>query len=106
LRLRPFARPPRQARLEALLGARLGEEGVQGPGLDLDEAADLLLAVDDQAQRHRLDPSRADPLLDLAPEEGAEPEAHEAVDDPARLLGVDAVHVDQARVLERLADGL
>ena len=92
-----LARPADEAALEAEVVADLGEGGVDRPRLDRDKGADLRLTVDDQSQRHRLDTAGADALLDLAPEERAEPVADQAVDDPTRLLGVDEVHVDVAR---------
>src|SRR3989449_11100671 len=56
-----------QPRLERL--AVLLEVGLDGPVLLRHELADLLLALADQAQRHRLDPSRGQAGLDALPQE-------------------------------------
>ena len=63
------------------------------------------LAVGDQPDGDRLDPARAQVAGDLAPEQGAELIAHEPVEEPPGLLGVDHVHVDRADVAERVLDG-
>jgi hypothetical protein len=91
-----------QARLEACGVA--GEVAVDGPVLGGDEAADLVLAVADQAQRHRLDAAGGDPRGDVAPQRRGEPVAHDPVDRAAGLLGVHQAGVDPARVLEGLED--
>src|SRR3989442_593142 len=56
----------------------LRELDVDRPRLDGDELAYFLLPVDHQAQRHRRDSTGADSLLDLAPQERAEPEPDQA----------------------------
>src|SRR5262249_17089236 len=68
-----------EASQEMLVSGTLGELGVDRPRLDGDELADLLLAVDHEAQRHRGDAPRTDALLHLGPQERAEPETHQAV---------------------------
>src|SRR5438270_456159 len=78
---------------------------IDRPGLLGDESPDLLFPVHDEPQRDRLDPAGPDALLDLAPEERAQPVAHQPVDDPPSLLGVDQPHVDVPGVLERSPDG-
>ena len=75
------------------------------PVLAGDEAPDLALAVDDDADGDGLDPTGRQAAADLARQERAERVADEPVDDPPRLLGVDEVRVDLARVGERVADG-
>ena len=62
------------------------------------KAADLALALDDEPDRDRLHATGRQATLDLLAEERAQRVADEAVDDAARLLGVDEVHVDLARV--------
>src|SRR5207248_10966035 len=86
--------------------ALLRELDVDRPGFDRDELADLVLAVDDQAQCDRGDAAGPNALLDLAPQERAEPESDHAVDHAPRLLGVDASHVEAAGRLQRPAHGL
>jgi len=68
------------------------------------ERADLALAVHDQAKRDALHASRTEASGHLAPEHGAHHVAHDAVKDSPRLLRVDAVGVDGARLAERLED--
>ena len=65
------------------------EIGLDGPVLALDEALDLVLAFDDHPQRRTLDPSCRQPPVDLLPQQGRQVEAHEVVERPACLLGVD-----------------
>ena len=84
--------------------ALLGELGVDRPRLDRDELANLLLAIAHQAQRDRGDPPGADPLLDLAPKERAQPVADQPVDHAPSLLGVDQAHVDLTRRLQGAAN--
>ena len=68
-------------------------------------AGDLALALDDEADGDRLDaPGRQAAADLLARQQRAQRVADQAVDDAARLLRVDEVHVDLARVRERLAD--
>ena len=80
------------------------EDRLDRPVLARREAADLALALDDQADGDRLDAPGRQAALDLLAEERAQRVADQAVDDAARLLGVDEVHVDLARVGERLLD--
>ena len=65
----------------------------------------LALAVDDQSGRDGLDPAGGQAGHDLLPEDRADLVAVEAVEDAARLLGLDEVHVELARVLGGLEDG-
>jgi len=59
------------------------------PVLFGDKGADFLLPITDQAHRHRLHPSRAEAPFDLVPEKRADLVAHEAIEDPAGLLGLE-----------------
>ena len=81
-----------------------GDDGLDRPVLASGEAHDLALALDHEADGNGLDATRGEASLDLLREERAQGVAHEAIDDPTRLLGVDQVHVDLTRVGERLAD--
>jgi hypothetical protein len=66
---------------------------------------DLALALDDQAQRHRLHaPGRQAFAPDLLAQQRAELVADQAVEDAARLLGVHALLIDRARLRERRGD--
>ena len=73
----------------------LGQEGV-----------DLVFAVADHLRRHGLHAAGGKALFHLRPEDGADLIAHQAVEHAPRLLGVDAVDVDAARVLDGGLDGL
>ena len=86
--------------------SRALERGVDRPVLDRDERLDLLLAVADDPQRHRLDaPGRKAPP-DLLPEEVGDLVADEPVDDAPRLLRVDEAAVDLSGVFHRREHGL
>ena len=69
-------------------------------------ASICVLALEDDPQRHRLNPAGGEPAPDLLPEEVRDLVADEPVDDPAGLLRVDLARVDLARVLHRLQDRL
>src|SRR5262249_29321771 len=89
-------------------GRRLagGELSGQRPVLLGDERLDLTLTLDDDPHRDALDATGRETAAHLVPEQRADLVADEAVEDPARLLGVDLVPVDLARVLERVQDRL
>ena len=63
----------------------------------------LLLALDDDPQRDRLHPSGADAALDLLPEQRADLVADQPVEHAARLLGVEQMLIELARMGDRLA---
>ena len=88
----------RGGELRGLLGL---QPGVERPVLDGDEGPDLALAIDDQAHRHRLYASGRQAATDLVPQQRREAVADQTVQHAARLLGVDLLDVDAARVLER-----
>ena len=71
---------------------------VQGPVFLRDEGRDLLFAVADDAQRDGLDTPGGKPALDLIPQKGRDPVAHDAVEHTPCLLGIHQMHVDLARV--------
>ena len=70
------------------------------------EGVDLALALDDEAHGDRLDTPGRQARSDLAPQQRAERVADEPIEDAPRLLRVDEVVVDLARVGESVADGV
>ena len=82
------------------------EARVEQPVLLALERLDLLLAVNDHARSDRLHTSSGQTLLYLAPEQRGELIADDAVEYAPRLLGIDKVLVDAARVLDALGDDL
>ena len=78
--------------------------GLDGPVLPGLEGLDLLLALDDHAQRRALHPAGGQPAPDLAPQERREVETHQVIQGPPRLLGIDEVHRQGARSLQGLGD--
>ena len=82
------------------------ETRVEQPVLLALESLDLLLAVNDHARGDGLHTSRGQTLLYLAPEQRGELIADDAVEYAPRLLGIDKVLVDAARVLDALGDDL
>ena len=74
------------------------------PPAGADEGHALALALHDQACRHGLDAAGGEPARDLAPEDGRDLVAVQAVEDPPGLLRVDQAHVDLPRLLERALD--
>ena len=70
------------------------EDGVEVPVLLGDEAADLVLAVDDHPGGDRLHPAGGQAAPDLLPQQRAELVADDAVQHAPGLLGVHQVHVD------------
>ena len=79
---------------------------VEQPVLLRLEGADLIFTVDHDARGHRLHAAGGQAGLDLAPEQRAEFIAHDAVKNAARLLRVDQILIDLARVLDALGDDL
>ncbi len=86
------------------LGFAEREAAVHFPAFIGDERLDLSLALDDETHRDRLDASGAEAPRDLLPQQGADLVAHDAVEDPPRLLGVDAVDIDRVGVAEGAGD--
>ena len=82
------------------------EQRVKQPVLLRLEGADLIFTVDHDARGHRLHAAGGQAGLDLAPEQRAEFIAHDAVENAARLLCVDQILIDLARVLDALGDDL
>ena len=82
------------------------EQRVEQPVLLRLEGADLVFAVDHDARGHGLDAASRQAGLDLAPEQRTELIAHDAVENAARLLRVDQILIDLARVLDALGNDL
>ena len=66
----------------------------------------LPLPLDDDPDRHALDPARRETLLHLAPQDRGDLVPVEAVQDAARLLGLDQAKIELPGVGERLFDGM
>ena len=103
--LRLLAVDRRQLGAESL-ALRIGQQQFDGPVLARREVADLAFTLDDEADSHRLNATGRQARPHLAPEQRAERVADKPIHDPARLLSVDQVVVDRARVLERVGDGV
>ena len=100
--LRSTFSPSRSTRLAvnvALLALAPRQLGLERPVLDRDEGLDLALAIDDHAHGDGLHAPGGQAAPNLAAQEVADRVADQAVEDAARLLGVDAVHVDAARIV-------
>src|SRR5262249_4580878 len=69
------------------------------------ERLDFALTIDDEAQGNGLHPAGAGAANDLAAEQVAQRIADDAVEDAARFLGPDELHVDFAGVGQRVLHG-
>ena len=69
------------------------------------EDLDLQLAFADQAQRDRLHATGRARAGEFAPEHRRQGEAHQVVERPSGLLGVDEIHVEITRVCDGLPNG-
>jgi len=69
------------------------------------ECGDRAFAFDHQPQRDRLDAPGAGALFDFRPQQRTHLVADDAVEHPARLLGVDQIDVDLSLFAHRLFDG-
>ena len=92
-----------QAREEGVRAG--GNVGLHAPVFLALESLDLGLALDDQAQGHRLHASGRTRARQLAPQDRREGEAHQVIQRAAGQIGVHQLHVDVARMLHRLRDG-
>ena len=102
--LQPLAVEAAQARAERRV--RRGRElAVDGPVFLRPEGLDLVLALADQAQRHRLHAPGGARAVELAPEHRRQREADQVVERAARLVGVDQPVVQAARTLHRVEHG-
>ncbi len=88
------------------LRAVLGQGGGEVPIGGRHERQALLLAHDEEAHGHALDPAGREPRGDLAPQQRADGVADQTVEHAPGLLRVDQARVDRARVLERVEDRL
>ena len=75
-------------------GDKLPDSGPEHPVFFRVETLDLVLPFADQPQRDRLHAAGADTAPDLFPEQRADLETDQPVEHAARLLGVDALHVE------------
>ena len=92
-----------QPREERRATVGLAEPHAQHPVRNRLEGRDLVLALD-KPQGDGLHAARAGAALDVAPDEGADLVADDSVDQPPRLLRVDARHVDVAGIGQGGAD--
>ena len=117
--VKPSFRPASCWSVEVVKGAEaVGQFGLEGAsagereeGCDAEvgfggEGVYFVLAVDDETHGHTLHAAGREGGFDFLPEHGRELETHEAVEDAARLLGVDEVDVDVARVGDGVEDGV
>ena len=103
--MRAFSPSIRVSSAAKLAGLQAPQLGSEGPVLLRHETLDLALAVDDQPHRHALHAAGGQAAPDLAADQRAELVADQPIDDAPRLLRVDQVEVDGARVGECLVDG-
>jgi hypothetical protein len=90
--------------LEAL-AILLGERAEQIPIGCGDKPHPLAFPVDNQADRHALDPARRKLWPDLSPQEGRHFVPIQPIQDAAGLLSADQILVDLPRVVEGFQDG-
>ena len=81
------------------------ESGLDAPIFLRAERLDLALAVDDQAQRDRLDAAGRLGARQLAPQHRRQGESDQVVERPARQIGIDQLLVDLARVVDGVDHG-
>ncbi len=81
-----------------------GQIGFDGPVLARLKGFDLHLALDDQAQRRTLHAPGRQAAAHLFPQQRREVEAHQVVERATRLLRVDEVLGQLARLLDRMLD--
>ena len=93
-------------RLKGLVRRLVGEVGVKRPVFLRLEGLNFLFAVVDHAHGHGLHAARGEAAADLLPQKRAQLIAYDAVEHAARLLRVDQVLVDGARLLDALGDDL
>ena len=81
------------------------EQCLDRPVFLIAEGFDFHLALDDDAQRHRLHAARRFCAGQFAPQHRREFETHQIIQRTPRKIGVDQRHVDLARVFHRLGHG-
>ena len=84
-----------------VLATRSAQNRAHRPVLARTEHLDLHLAIDDQAQAHRLHAAGRLRARQLAPQHRRELEADQVVERPAREIGAHQLHVDLARRAHR-----
>lgn len=93
-------------RLKGLVRRLVGEVGVKCPVFLRLEGLNFLFAVVNHAHSDGLHAARGEAAADLLPQKRAQLIAHDAVEHAARLLRVDQILVDGARLLDALGDDL
>ena len=86
--------------------SRLFEPGFQIPVTAASEGPPCALPLHQQAHRHRLHAACREAPGHLFPEQGRKRVAHQAVEDPPRLLGVHQLHVELAGAVQGAPDRL
>ena len=99
----PSGTPASRARKGCVV-ALGGEADVDAPVLDRVERADLALALDDQPERDRLHAAGRQARPDPPPQQRRDLVADQPVEHAPRLLGIEQLQVDLARMQERLED--
>ncbi|MNH91561.1 hypothetical protein D3C73_441280 [compost metagenome] len=89
-----------------LIAARCLQESREVPVFFRNETLDLVFAIADKAQRHRLHTAGRASARQLAPQDRRQVEADEIVECTAGQIGVDQRHVDIARSGHRIEHGL
>ena len=79
---------------------------IDGPIFLFLERADFALALNHHPKGDRLHPARGQPGADTLPQERRDAVADQSIEHAARLLRVHQLHVDLARLAERLEDGV
>ena len=88
------------------LACRLGKGCQQIPPLTRDKGHPFPFPLDDQPDRHALHPPRRQSGPDLAPQQGRDFVAIQAIDNPPGFLGPHQAFVDIARACECFLDGI
>ena len=78
----------------------LDNKGAPPLRLDAAERAALLLAVDNQPHRNRLNPARREPPGNLGPQQGGYHVTDHSIQESSRLLRIHAIHINLLRLLE------
>ena len=91
--------------VRAKRAGRRAQFGVDGPIFLRLEGFDLVFALADETQRHRLHAARRTRARQFAPQNRREREAHEIVERAARQIGVDQLFVDLARIGDGIEHG-
>ena len=86
-------------------GSFCGQVCVQLPEFLRHELADFPLTLNDQAHGNRLNPASRQAPGNLGPEQRRNHVTHNAIQEPARLLGIYPVVIQLTGVLERFLDG-